>query len=156
MQLRAPLKEAMDDKWYSPKPFNFVYRLINTESSNPDYENLSEKILSLDKSIRFCAVTNKLGYIIKSQYRKNLKPLMTIDDTEKYALFATIRNSTRQAWESKIGKVQYSLTRYELLARVTVPLANNHLLLLSFDVDTKDIDSIMMHTVMPIINKSLL
>lgn len=81
---------------------------------------------------------------------------MTIDDTEKYALFATIRNSTRQAWESKIGKVQYSLTRYELLARVTVPLANNHLLLLSFDVDTKDIDSIMMHTVMPIINKSLL
>lgn len=111
-------------------------------------------MLPADKSIRFCAITNKLGYIIASKYRKDLKPLMTIDETERYALFATIRHSTRQAWESKIGKVQYTLTRYELLVRATVPLTNNHLLLLSFDVDTKDIDTIMMDKVMPIVKNS--
>jgi hypothetical protein len=79
---------------------------------------------------------------------------MTVEETERYALFATIRNSTRQAWENKIGKVRYALTRYELLTRVTVPLANNHLLLLSFDVATKNIDSIMVDKVMPVIDKS--
>jgi hypothetical protein len=52
--------------------------------------------LPLDKSIRFCAVVNKLGYIIASKYRNNLNPLMTFEETEKYALFATIRHSTRQ------------------------------------------------------------
>ena len=78
---------------------------------------------------------------------------MTIEETERYALFATIRNSTRQAWENKIGKVRYALTRYELLTRVTVPLANNHLLLLSFDVDTKNVDGIMMDKVVPIIDR---
>jgi hypothetical protein len=115
---------------------------------------LPELILPLDKSIRFCAVANKLGYIIASKYRKNLKPLMTFEETERYALFATIRHSTRQVWESKIGKVRYALTRYELLIRVTVPLTSNHLLLLSFDADTKNIDSIMMDKVLPVIDKS--
>lgn len=115
---------------------------------------MPERVLSLDKSIRFCAVANKLGYIIASKYRKNLKSLMTFEETERYALFATIRHSTRQVWESKIGKVRYALTRYELLVRVTVPLANNHLLLLSFDADTKNIDSIMMDKVIPVIDKS--
>lgn len=111
-------------------------------------------VLPLDKSIRFCAVSNKLGYIIASKYRKDLKPLMTFEETERYALFATIRHSTRQVWEGKIGKVRYTLTRYELLVRVTVPLANSHLLLLSLDADAKNVDSIMMDKVMPVIEKS--
>ena len=79
---------------------------------------------------------------------------MTVEETEKYALFATIRHSTRQVWESKIGKVRYTITRYELLVRVTVPLANNHLMLLSFDIDTKNIDAIMTDKVMRAIDKS--
>lgn len=110
--------------------------------------------MPLDKSIRFCGVANKLGYVIASKYRANLEPLMTVEETERYALFATIRNSTRQAWENKIGRVRYSLTLYELLARATVPLANGHLLLLSFDASTRNIDGIMLDKVMPVIDKS--
>ena len=91
---------------------------------------------------------------MSSKYRRDLKPLMTVEETEKYALFATIRHSTRQVWESKIGKVRYTITRYELLVRVTVPLANNHLMLLSFDIDTKNIDAIMTDKVMRAIDKS--
>ena len=131
--------------------------LMLTESDGKSdgygYQSLPELILPLDKSIRFCAVANKLGYMIASKYRKNLKPLMTVEETERYALFATIRNSTRQAWEGKIGKVQYAITRYELLTRATVPLLDGHLLLLSFDVEAKNIDGIMADKVMPIIKK---
>lgn len=78
---------------------------------------------------------------------------MTFEETERYALFATIRHSTRQGWEGKIGKAQYSLTRYELLVRATVPLLDGHLLLLSFDVDTRDIDGIMTDKVLPLVEK---
>ena len=114
---------------------------------------MPELVLPLDKSIRFCAVTNKLGYIIASKYRKSLKPLMTFEETERYALFATIRHSTRQAWEGKMGKAQYSLTRYDLLVRTTVPLLGGHLLLISIDVDTKNIDGIMTDKVLPLVRK---
>jgi hypothetical protein len=110
-------------------------------------------ILPLDKSIRFCAVTNRLGYIISSGYRKDLQPLMTVEETERYALFATIRNSTRQAWEGKIGKVRFALTRYELLTRATVPLPDNHLLLLSFDVEARSVDDIIVDKVIPAVDR---
>lgn len=137
------------------KLFNPVDHLMTTETGSTDYESLPQRILPLDKSIRFCGVANKLGYIIASRYRQDLKPLMTNEETERYALFATIRNSTRQVWENKLGRVRYALTRYELLVRVTVPLASNHLLLLSFDVDTKNIDDIMRDKVMPVIDKNM-
>lgn len=79
---------------------------------------------------------------------------MTFEETERYALFATIRHSTRQVWESKIGKVRYALTRYDLLVRVTVPLTAGHLLLLSLDADAKNADSVMVDKVIPVIEKS--
>jgi hypothetical protein len=131
-----------------------VYHL--TENNQPTYEALPALILPLDTSIRFCGVTNKLGYFLSSQFRKGLKPIMTLEETERYALHATIRHSTRQPWESKIGRVEYTLTRYELLTRVTMPLQNNHFLLLSFDVDTKNIESILTDKIMPAISMSKL
>jgi hypothetical protein len=91
--------------------------------------------------------------MIANRFRKDLKPLMTVEETERYALHATIRQSTRLPWESKLGKVRYTITRYELLTRVTVPLPDNHLLLLSFDVQAKNIDGIMTEKVMPVIDK---
>ena len=73
---------------------------------------------------------------------------MTQEETERYALFATIRHSTRMSWEDKIGKAQYSLTRYERLIRATVPLMEGHLLLLTFDIDCLDVDRIILTKVM--------
>ena len=78
---------------------------------------------------------------------------MTFEETEKYALFATIRHSTMQVWENKIGRVLFTLTRYEKLIRVTVPLSNGHLLLMSFDSDSHNIDEIMSQKVVPIITR---
>ena len=105
-------------------------------------------VLLLDKSIRFCAVCNKLGYIITSKYRRGLKPLMTVEETQRYALIATIRHSSRQAWEDKIGKVQYALTRYEKLVRATVPLRGDMLLLISFDESATNVDDILREKIM--------
>ena len=78
---------------------------------------------------------------------------MSTEETEKYALAATIRHSTRQVWERKLGKVQFTLTRYERLWRVSVPLPDNHLLLISIDPETKNIDSLMSDKVLPLLDR---
>jgi hypothetical protein len=122
---------------------------VNTRSV--DYEALPEIILSLDSSIRFCAITNKLAYI-SSKYRAGLRPLMNVEETEKYALSATIRHSTRKEWESKIGKVMFTITRYEQLIRVTVPLPDSHLLLLSVDAETKNVYELIQDKIIPLID----
>ena len=120
---------------------------MSTDSD--DYEAMPERILSLDDSIRFCAVTNKLGYISASKYRSGLSPLMNVEETEKHALSATIRHSTRKEWESKIGKVLFTITRYERLIRVTVPLPDSHLVLLSVDRETRNVDGLIQEKVIP-------
>lgn len=74
---------------------------------------------------------------------------MTTEESQRYALQATIRQSTRSTWDKKLGKPLYSCTRYERLVRVAIPLAEGHLLLLSCDVETKNIDSLVMNRIIP-------
>ena len=74
---------------------------------------------------------------------------MDPEETEKYALSATIRHSTRREWEAKLGRVLFTVTRYQRLIRVTVPLKDNHLLLISLDIETKNVDDLMMQKIMP-------
>ena len=53
-----------------------------------DLTVICEKILQLDNSIRFVAVVNNLGSIITTEYRQNLMPLMTKEETSHYAIQA--------------------------------------------------------------------
>lgn len=78
---------------------------------------------------------------------------MTFEETEKYALLTTIRQGTRKIWEDKIGKTMYSVTRYQHLIRATIPMAFNHILMISLDVDTDNYDSIIMDKIVPLIEK---
>lgn len=118
-------------------------------TGNNYYAGLPEAVLSLDKSIRYCAIVDRLGYITAQKYRQHLQPVMTAEESRRYALQATIRQSTRSTWDTKLGKSLYSCTRYEHLVRVAIPLADNHLLLLSCDAETKNIDSLVRNKIIP-------
>jgi hypothetical protein len=56
----------------------------------------SKQILYVDNSIRWIAIVNELGVILKSEYREGLlDPLMTQDENEEYAKNAVMRHKTR-------------------------------------------------------------
>jgi hypothetical protein len=74
---------------------------------------------------------------------------MTPEESQRYALQTTIRQSTRSTWDNKLGKPLYSCTRYERLVRVAIPLAEGYLLLLSCDAKTKNIDSLLIDKIIP-------
>ena len=52
--------------------------------------------------------------------------------------------------------MQYAFGRYEKLHRATIPINENYYLLVTFEVEEKDFDSIIMDKIMPLIaeNKS--
>ena len=54
-------------------------------------KSLCKNILALDNSIRFVALSNNLGTIEAAEYRTGLKPLMTIEETNQYAIQAVTR-----------------------------------------------------------------
>ena len=106
-------------------------------------EDVCKQIQELDTSIRFVGIANKLGNLRTTSYRKNLVPLLTEKETSDYAIKAVLRAATREDYESKIGKLQYSIGKYEKMIRATIPImidkkddVNKLYLLLSFDLDS--------------------
>jgi hypothetical protein len=100
------------------------------------YSGIPEKALQLDKSIRFCAVDNRLGCVVDSKARANLQPLLTAEELGRFALIAAIRHRTRTILEEKLGKSQCVVTYYEKVILASIPLANDDLLPMTVDATT--------------------
>lgn len=114
----------------------------------------SKQILYVDNSIRWVAIVNELGTILKSEYRQGLlDPLMTQDENEEYAKNTVMRHKTRTRFEPKMGKVVYVFGRYEKLNRATIPINDNYYLLITLDVREKNYDEVIMEKVIPIMQK---
>ncbi len=122
------------------------------ESQDDFLESFCRKVLEKDYFIRFAGVSNHFGHLIATAYREGLVPLMNHDETSRYAVQAAIRAATRETFETRIGELQFSISRYGRLVRATIPIKssgkNKFLLLLSFDIDA-EADSIINKKVLP-------
>ena len=102
-------------------------------------KSLCKNILALDDSIRFVALSNNLGTIDAAEYRTDLQPLMTIEETKQYAIQAVTRAALRDNFTSKLGRFEYSIGKYSKLLRAVIPIEKDEketFLLLSLDVDS--------------------
>jgi hypothetical protein len=110
--------------------------------NQPSLDYFCNKIMLLDKTIRFAGTVNKSGVLVASAYREGLKPLMTREETSRYAIQAVTRAMLREDFTAKLGKTEYSITKYQRLIRALVPFEyeNNRLfMLLSFDLGSNPI-----------------
>jgi hypothetical protein len=107
------------------------------------YSGIPDQVLQLDRSIRFCAVVNKLGYVVNSKARANLKPLLNAEEFRRCALLVAIRHKTRTVLEEKLGRAQCVVTYYEKVILASMPLADNDLLLVTVDASAKNFQGIM-------------
>jgi hypothetical protein len=130
-------------------------------STEEDLDSLCNEILRLDNSIRFAGIANNLGSLVATGYRNGLTPLMDKKETEHYAIQAVVRAATREDFESKIGRLVYSIGKYEKLIRATIPIklssskedeTKSYYLLLSFDLNSNVMD-IIENKVMPLYKK---
>jgi hypothetical protein len=131
-------------------------------STEENLNNLCKEIQQLDNSIRFVGIANNLGSLLATAYRNGLTPLMDKQETAHYAIQAVLRAATREDFESKIGKLVYSIGKYERLIRVTIPIklsgkedeSKSYYLLLSFDLDFNIMD-VIENKIMPSIEKNI-
>ena len=130
-------------------------------STDEKLNGLCKEILQLHNSIRFIGIANNLGSLVATAYRNGLTPLMDKQETLHYAIQAVLRAATREDFESKIGRLEYSIGKYERLIRATIPIrlfdkeheSKFYYLLLSFDLNSNVID-IIENKVMPFIEKN--
>src|SRR3972149_9219729 len=100
-----------------------------------DYTKLCKEILDLDPKIRFAGVCDESGEIKFGGQREGLDNLLTAEETKRSNLQALARWGLRNSLSSKVGKGKYAMAEYEKIKRITAPLDNDHLLLVTTEVD---------------------
>src|SRR5215469_2391347 len=88
----------------------------------PKIEDICEQIIELDKCIRFAGFATNSGKIIACKYRKEVVPLLTLDETQLSFIDSAIMMKIREAREPKLGKVICSIVLYEKVIHATILL----------------------------------
>jgi hypothetical protein len=125
-------------------------------NTNKDFfENLSKEILKMSSTLRWIAIADSEGNLLNITRREGLQPLMTREENQDYTLNAITRHRSRLKFQDKLGKLVYSLGRYEKLIRIITPINNKYYVLLTIDVEEPHIDSIMTEQIIPKIKNNI-
>lgn len=124
---------------------------------NANILDICKQILTLDDSIRFSGIANRMGRIVASVFREGVMPLLTDEEVEGSAITSVLRMKTREDYEEKLGKAIYTFTLYEKVKRASVSL--NHgdyvLLFVSFDRNAQH-EEIILGKILPVLKKNKL
>lgn len=96
-----------------------------------DYEDFCQEILMIDHDIRFAGICDMNGEIRYGGERPGIVTLFTAEETKRSLLQALARWELRSDLASKTGKGKYAMAEYERLKRISVPIDETHLLLVS-------------------------
>ncbi|HSD05450.1 MAG TPA: DUF6659 family protein [Nitrosopumilaceae archaeon] len=100
-----------------------------------NYDKLCKDVLETDKAVRFAGIYGKNGELLASAMRENTEALLTPDEVKMSLYHAKLRWDTRKALAHRLGKEKYSMTEYEKIKRVSIPVEENQLLLVSMETN---------------------
>jgi hypothetical protein len=116
-----------------------------------DFDNLFENVMNIDSTIRYVAIQNNVGEKICGGLRENIIPLLDDEELKMMHYYASQRWQTRKNIEHKIGNVKYAMAEYGKLKRITFPIDEKHMLMLTTEINTDHTKVI--NRVLELINK---
>jgi hypothetical protein len=100
-----------------------------------DYEKLCNDVLNLDVKVRFVGICDKTGEIKNGGLRDGIKRILTDEEIKRANLISLERWRLHNTLADRIGKARYAMEEYEKVKQITMPLEDEHLLLISTEVD---------------------
>ena len=92
-----------------------------------------EKILALDENIRFVAISDLDGNLIVSKSKEGVELYLSPESTKDTLRHAASAWKSRMKHVDEIGRGLYTIAVYEKLRRVTMPLSDDQILLVTID-----------------------
>jgi len=92
-----------------------------------------DRILGIDENIRFVAISDLDGNLLASKSREGANLFLSPESTQDTLRHAASAWKSRMKHFDEIGRGLYTLAVYEKLRRVTMPLAENRILLVTID-----------------------
>lgn len=100
-----------------------------------DYEKLCNDVLNLDVKVRFVGVCDNTGEIKNGGLRDDIKSILTDEEIKRSNLISLERWRLHNTLADRIGKARYAMEEYEKVKEITMPLEDEHLLLISTEVN---------------------
>ncbi len=101
-----------------------------------DFDKLRDDVLNIDSSIRYTAIQNSEGVKICGGFRENINPILSNDELKMMHYYASQRWHTRKNIEHKLGNTKYAMAEYDKLKRITFPINEKFLLMLTTEINT--------------------
>ena len=101
-----------------------------------DFDELFTNVMRIDSTIRYAAIQNSDGKKICGGFRENINPILSDDELRMMHYYASQRWETRKNIEHKIGKTKYAMAEYEKLKRISFPINEKYLLMLTTEINT--------------------
>jgi len=101
-----------------------------------DFDKLFLDVLKTDSGIRYAAIQNNSGVKIAGGFRDNVTPILSDEELQMMHHYASQRWQTRKNIEHKIGPAKYALAEYDQIKRISFPIDERHLLMITTEIDT--------------------
>ena len=97
----------------------------------PNYDELSKQVLDLDPQVRFAGVANSKGEMIAGGHKENIEKILDGENVKMSIHYALQKRDLYTNLAYKIGSEKSSITEYEKVTMISVPLNSNELFLIS-------------------------
>ena len=87
---------------------------------NTELDTLIQKIGKLNKKIRFVAIINKNGKILKTEMRDEVPSLLKTKNEEKFCQDVTVRRKMREEFDKSLGKVRFVNVERENISQIVM------------------------------------
>jgi len=85
-----------------------------------ELDSVIQKIGKLHKKIRFVAIINKNGKILKNEMRDEIPSLLKTKNEEKFCQDVTMRRKMREEFDKSLGKVRFVNVERENISQIVM------------------------------------
>ena len=96
-----------------------------------NYDDLSKQVLDLDTKIRFAGVANSKGEMIAGGQKENVEKFLDGDNVNMSIHYALQKRDLYTNLAYKIGSELSSITEYEKVTMISIPINSNDLFMIS-------------------------
>ena len=98
------------------------------------HEKLLNMLMEFNPLVRFTAICSKNGEVEWSSQRDGITNIIPLDETKASIIRASEAWKAREELsQSGTGRGMYTITAYEKIKRITIPLDDEHILFISTD-----------------------
>jgi len=91
--------------------------------------------MGIDSTIRYAVIQNSSGEKLFGGFKTGISPILNSDELKMMHYYASQRWQTRKNIEHKLGNTRYAMAEYDKLKRITFPIDEKHLLMMTTEVN---------------------